>query len=147
MSAAALPLFTEPARALEAVQRAAAPSLGDEAKVVRWCRAAAMVAGVDPVEFGLVKKNSEGYVLASLPPVEAFVNHLSDHDYVLAIPAATHVDAMLAKIAPAFGIAAGDAAAFNWWRLRVCSRTSNIALYHELSRGEGAFIAAVRKAV
>ncbi|HEY6235501.1 MAG TPA: hypothetical protein VIW69_10405, partial [Candidatus Elarobacter sp.] len=31
----------------------AAPSLGDEAKVVAWCRAAAIVANVDPVAYGL----------------------------------------------------------------------------------------------
>ncbi len=123
----------------------AAPSLGDEAKVVLWCRAAALIAGVDPVEYGLVKKTTDGYALASLPPIEAFVNHLSDHDFVLAIPAAEHVDEALASAAPQFGVDARDPASLAWWRLRVCSRASNISLYHELTRGNDAFISAVRK--
>ncbi len=124
----------------------AAPSLGDEAKVALWCRAAAMIANVDPVEYGLLKKTQEGYVLAALPPIEAFVNHLSDHDYVLTIPAAQHVDEALASAAAQFGVDAHDPSAFAWWRLRVCSHVSNVALYHELTRGSAAFISAVRKA-
>jgi hypothetical protein len=69
----------------------AAPSLGDEQKVVTWCRAAAAIAGVDPVEFGLVKKTADGYALAQIPPIETFISHLSDHDYVLTIPAVREV--------------------------------------------------------
>ena len=125
----------------------AAPSLGDEAKVVTWCRASAMIAGVDPVEYGLVKKTDDGYALASRPPIEAFVNHLSDHDYVLSIHAAHEVRPMLAAVAPKFGIDARDAAALNWWRLRVCAHASEIALYHELLQGEDAFVKAVKRAV
>lgn len=124
----------------------AAPSLGDEAKVVTWCRAAALLAGVDPVAFGLLRKDGEQYALAALPPIEAFVNHLSDHDFVLSIPAAQHVRPMLATLAPHFGVAATDAGALNWWRLAICAHTSEIALYHELTRGERAFADAVKKA-
>src|ERR1700681_2185673 len=66
----------------------AAPSLGDEAKVVAWCRAAAIVANVDAVQYGLVKRDGSNYVLAADPvPLEAFVNHLSDHDYVVSVHA------------------------------------------------------------
>ncbi|HET9030314.1 MAG TPA: hypothetical protein VFN49_09055, partial [Candidatus Aquilonibacter sp.] len=110
----------------------AAPSLGDEAKVVTWCRASAMIAGVDPVAYGLVKKSGAGYELAKRPPIETFVNHLSDHDYVLAIHAARSVRPMLDSIAGQFGIDSADRSALNWWKLRVCSRASEIALYHEL---------------
>jgi hypothetical protein len=123
----------------------AAPSLGDEAKVVTWCRAAALIAGVDPVAYGLVKKTVDGYALADRPPIEAFVNHLSDHDYVLSIEAAQTVRPMLAKIAPQFGVAAGDDRALNWWRLKVASAASEIALYHELLRGEAAFVTVVKR--
>lgn len=125
----------------------AAPSLGDEAKVVTWCRASAMIAGVDPVEFGLLKKSAGGYVLANPPPIEAFVNHLSDHDYVLAIHAAQAVRPMLASVAPKFGIKPGDAAAMNWWRLTVSSQASDIGLYHALTQGETAFLRRIRSAL
>jgi hypothetical protein len=114
----------------------AAPSLGDEAKVVNWCRAAAMIAGVDPVEYGLVKKTPDGYVLAAPAPIEAFVCHLSDHDYVLAIPAVREVVPRLSKMNPSF-----------WFRHEVLSRTSAVALYGELTRGEDAFRRAVHAAV
>ncbi len=123
----------------------AAPSLGDQAKVVTWCRAAAMIAGVDPVEYGLVKRTADGYELAALAPIEAFVNHLSDHDYVLAIHATHEVRPALAQLAPRFGIDPTNATALNWWRLRICSERSSIALYGALTRGDDAFAAEVRK--
>ena len=122
----------------------AAPSLGDEAKVVTWCRAAAMIAGVDPVEYGLVRRTADGYALAALAPIEAFVNHLSDHDYVLAIHAAHEVRPELARLAPRLGVDASNARDLNWWRLRICSERSEIALYHALTRGDDAFVAAVQ---
>lgn len=115
----------------------AAPSLGDEQKVVTWCRASAMIAGVDPVEYGLVKEIAGGYALAALPPIEAFVNHLSDHDYVVTIPAvresASRLHAMNASL---------------WFRHEVLAKTSAIALYQTLAtRGEDAFDRAVRAAL
>ena len=66
----------------------AAPSLGDEDKVVTWCRGAALLAGVDPVAYGLLRLQNETYRLApKAVPIEAFVNYLSDHDYVLSVHA------------------------------------------------------------
>jgi hypothetical protein len=114
----------------------AAPSLGDEGKVIEWCRASALIAGVDPIEYGLVKKTANGYALAVLPPIEAFVNHLSDHDYVLSIPAVREVVPRLQKLN-----------ASPWFRHEVLSRTSAIALYSELTRGEQKFERAVHAAV
>ncbi len=124
----------------------AAPSLGDEAKVATWCRAAAMLAGVDPVAHGLLKKTAGGYALAQPPPIECFISHLSDHDYVLTVLAAQQVVPMLAAIAPRFGIAAGDEAAMNWWLLRIRSNASDVTLYQELLCGEQAFAKAVELA-
>lgn len=125
----------------------AAPSLGDEKKVVTWCRAAALIAGVDPVEYGLLAKTAQGYALAALPPIEAFVNHLSDHDWVLTVFAVQQVWPQLDALAGRFGVAADDDAARRWWRFEVLSRASAIALYHELTRGMPAFERAVRRAV
>lgn len=124
----------------------AAPSLGDEVKVVTWCRAAAMLAGVDPVEFGLVKKTAGGYALAHRPPIECFISHLSDHDYVLTVLASQVVRPALAQVAHRFGVSASDEAAVNWWRLGICANASMIGLYEALLEGETAFADAVRTA-
>lgn len=102
----------------------AAPSLGDEQKVVTWCRAAAMIAGVDPVAYGLVKKTADGYALAQIPPIETFVNHLSDHDYVLTIPAVREVVPRLHAIDPSL-----------WYRHTILAKTSAVALYQALATG------------
>ena len=75
----------------------AAPSLGEEAKVVTWCRAAAILAGVDPVAYGLLRKTTDGFALAPrYVPIESFITHLADHDYVLAVHAMHDVSANIA---------------------------------------------------
>lgn len=122
----------------------AAPSLGDEKKVAAWCAAAALVAGVDPFAYGLLRRDGNGQaVLASPPPIEAFVNNLSDHDYVLTVHAAHTVRPELDALAPKYGVKPGDAAGLAWWRLDVTAHASVVALYHELLRGGSAFAAAV----
>ena len=68
-----------------------------KARLWNCCRASALIAGVDAIQFGLVARRTGGYVLAALPPLEAFVSHLSDHDYVATIPAARVVGARLAE--------------------------------------------------
>ena len=119
----------------------AAPSLGDEAKVTAWCRAAAIVANVDPIAYGLVKRDASGFALAADPvPLEAFVNHLSDHDYVLSVHAMHVVASRLQhRWARQPGLA-GLAPTFPWYRSMVLTRTSAIALYYTLARnGADAF--------
>jgi hypothetical protein len=133
----------------------AAPSLGEEAKVVSWCRAAALIAGVDPVDYGLVRRSGDDYSLAAQPvPIEAFINHLSDHDYVLSVHAYQVVAAQLARFAedaPPAGrretlAASGPNAA--WFKHRLLARTTAIALYDTLARsGPEAFAAEVDRAL
>jgi hypothetical protein len=129
----------------------AAPSLGDEAKVVTWCRAAALIAGVDPVDYGLLRRSGDEYSLAAQPvPIEAFINHLSDHDYVLSVHAYRVVAAQLRPLAekapPAgrrrtLGSAGAD---FAWFKNTLLARTTAIALYDTLARsGPAAFEAEV----
>jgi hypothetical protein len=120
----------------------AAPSLGDEKHVVDWCRAAAIVAGVDPVAYGLVKPDGSGFKLAADPaPVEAFISYLSDHDYVLSVHAAEVVNAKLnARYAQWQPPTTPD-----WYRAAVLSQTTAIAFYDMLARrGETVFTAALQ---
>ncbi len=122
----------------------AAPSLGDETHVVDWCRAAAIVAGVDPVQFGLVVRDGSSYKLAANPPpVESFISFLSDHDWALSVHAAHVVQDQLKK-----RYAARPAeTTYAWYRAALLSRTTAISLYDMLSRrGEGAFNVAVARA-
>ncbi len=118
----------------------AAPSLGDEAKVVTWWRASALIAGVDPVEYGLLAMRDGEYRLAAPPPIEAFVSNLSDHDYVLSVHAIQQVSPLIESLAPS------PVDSVRWWRHRVLANASAIALYEELTRGQGAFRSAVFKA-
>ena len=122
----------------------AAPSLGDEAHVVDWCRAAAIVAGVDPVAFGLVVRDGAGYGLAANPPpLEAFVSYLSDHDYVISVHA-MHVVAERLRTRYA---ARPAETTFAWYRAAVLTRTTALSLYDVLARrGEAAFTAALGRA-
>ncbi|MBC5810750.1 MAG: hypothetical protein GIW95_07865 [Candidatus Eremiobacteraeota bacterium] len=115
----------------------AAPSLGDEAKVTDWCRAAALVAGVDAVAFGLVRKSLDGYALAPLfVPAEAFISNLSDHDYVLSIHAARAVLPELRRVSTRYG----RYPSFAWFKNDVLAHLSAIGLYQTLaSAGSDAF--------
>ena len=125
----------------------AAPSLGDETHVIDWCRAASIIAGVDPIEFGLVRKTVDGYALAATYiPIEAFISHLSDHDYVISVPAMREASAQLATLAAKFGVDPAKPGDLAWWRNAVLSRTTAINLHQVLAtRGEAAFIDVVTR--
>jgi hypothetical protein len=126
----------------------AAPSLGDEAKVVAWCRAAAIVAGVDAIAYGLVKREGSAYALAAdPPPLEAFVNHLSDHDYVVSVHAMHVVAARLQQRWTRQPGLPRLAPTFPWYRAMILTRTTAIALYDALARsGADAFDRALLRA-
>ena len=119
----------------------AAPSLGDEAKVVAWCRAAAIVANVDPVAYGLVKRDGSAFALGADPvPLEAFVHHLSDHDYVISVHAMHVVAARLQQRWSRLRGLAELAPTFAWYRAMILTRTTALALYDTLARnGADAF--------
>jgi hypothetical protein len=109
----------------------AAPTLGNEYKVVNWIRAAAIIARIDPVANGYLWRDA-GHRLrlpalgatgtfdlpaaptsptAFLP--EYTINNLSDGNYYLAVPAAFDLGVILEKLAPEFGIDPNDRARFN----------------------------------
>ncbi|MGE4424644.1 MAG: twin-arginine translocation signal domain-containing protein [Pseudodesulfovibrio sp.] len=69
----------------------------DEAQVVGWLTAASIIAGVDPVQYGLL---AEGGKTLPLPRrQEGFVTHLGDHDWILTVPANQWVLPVLEKVA------------------------------------------------
>jgi hypothetical protein len=107
------------------------PSGGNEYKVVNWLRAAAILAEVDPVAKGYLKRDQSGQLrlapmrqmtsvaMQSLLPdepsllVEYVLHNLSDADFTFTGPAATEAGALLKSLAPRFGHDPNDAAAFN----------------------------------
>jgi len=109
----------------------AAPTLGNEYKVVNWIRAAAIIARIDPVAGGYLSRDAMhrlrlpalratgSFDLWSAPSSPAAflpeftINNLSDGNYYLAAPAASDLGVILKKLAPEFGIDPNDRAHFN----------------------------------
>jgi hypothetical protein len=105
------------------------PAQGHEYMVVNWLRAAAIIAGVDPIARGYLVKDGAGRL--HLPPVrtkddidflaikqdnvriEAAIHNLSDADYVFASPAVTAAVAILVRLAPDYGYDPSDTSRFN----------------------------------
>ncbi len=108
----------------------AAPTLGNEFKVVNWIRAAAILAQVDPLQAGYLTQDATGaFRLPALRKLaqgvdlnaagqtnllpEYTVHNLSDGDFTFSIPAAGDAALLLAKLAPQFGFDPSDASTFN----------------------------------
>ena len=72
-------------------------SLNDERDVVNWIKAAAILAGQDPVSLGLLA--ADGKTLPIPRRAEGFITHLGDHDWVLSVPSARWTIAKLQEIA------------------------------------------------
>lgn len=98
-----------------------APSLGNEYKVVNWLRAAAIIAGVDPVRNSYLAVNAQGQLHlpmlrkamgTSLLP-EYALHNLSDADYTFSIPAEASAEEILKQLAPALGFNPSDTANYN----------------------------------
>ena len=97
----------------------AAPTLGNEFKVVNWLRAAAIVARIDPVKAGYLTVDAAGHLrlpaLGKLGDlnlnalgqtnlrVEYTLHNLSDADFTFSIPAVGEASVLLAQLAPEFG--------------------------------------------
>jgi hypothetical protein len=97
----------------------AAPTLGNEYKVVNWIRTAAIIDQIDPIAAGLLTKDAAGNY--RLPPLrhlgalnlltagqanilaEYTLHNLSDADFVFTIPAVNDADVILQSEAHAFG--------------------------------------------
>lgn len=109
----------------------AAPTSGNEANVVNWLRAAAILARIDPYAQGYLTKDDKGRPrlpvvreLASagiqkvLPNetnllAEYVLHNLSDADYTFSGPAVAEAQVLLAAVAERFGYNKSDVTAYN----------------------------------
>lgn len=108
----------------------AAPTLGNEYKVVNWLRAAALMARIDPAAKGYLVIDKAGQW--RLPPLnhlstgldlnkngqtnllpEYQIHNLSDADFVESIPALTNAELLLKTVAKQFGYDPADTARYN----------------------------------
>ena len=109
----------------QACAHGAPTSKKDEADVVSWLKAAAIMVGKDPVQLGLL--NSAGTGLPSPHHQEGYIVHLGDHDWVLTSPASSKSIKLLQKIAfQKYGMSEADlkGAKFNQFRNYVGSQLS-----------------------
>lgn len=114
-----------------------------EALVVGWIRAAALIAGVDPVERGFLAADKKTLPLPRRS--EGFVVHLADHDFVLSGPACQWSLPALKKLAEStYGLTSEKD--FNSFRNYVFANLSAMRVWALLSSsGEEALAADVAR--
>ena len=107
----------------------AAPTSGNEYKVVNWLRAAAIIARIDPVAGGYLRVDGSGRLrlpaLRALGDVdlneagqtnvlaEYVMHNLSDADFILTGPSVSIVELLLRQLAPELGYDSGVVARYN----------------------------------
>ncbi len=109
----------------------------DEAQVVGWIKAAAIIAGVDPVTSNLLA--ADGNTLPLPRRQEGFICHLADHDFVLSVPAVKWTLPVIGEIAASdYGLSANDMKGkpFNSLRNTVYANLSAMQI-HEAYATEG----------
>jgi hypothetical protein len=107
------------------------PNEGGEFRVVNWLRAAAILAGVDPVAKNYLREDAAHHLrlpalgrlgdvdlnaaVPSMPnaPVEYQLHFLSDADHSQTIAALAVAELLLAKLAPGFGFDPAEAVRYN----------------------------------
>jgi len=106
-------------------------------RVAHFIKAAAVMAQVDPVDYGLLEKRNGKVVLAPVP-AEQWVTHLADMNWPYAMGAAhLHTWPMLQQVAQEdLGISKRDLRGrpFNQLKNYVWSQLGQIALYEILVR-------------
>lgn len=110
-------------------------------KVVAYLRAAAIIARVDPIKYGVLVETDLGEYDLTLPALaEHFIVHLSDADYFYSEhAAATVVDRirLLAEKELGWSKAETTGAKFNWLRNTFLSMSTGIAAYQVIiEKGE-----------
>ncbi len=104
----------------------------DAAQVAGWLLAASILAGKDPVAYGLLQKDGS---LREPVQAEGFLVHLGDHDWVLSGFSSTKCIAYLKEYGQKhLGIDAADAKTFHAFRNYVGSEVSFMRLYQLVSK-------------
>lgn len=119
-----------------------------EAEVVSWLKTAAIIAGVDPVAYGLLDKS--GKTLPLPRNQEGFLCHVGDHDYVLSVPAVKWTTPVITEIAKAdYKISDNDMKGkpFHTFRNYVYAQLSAMQLHQAYTKGEKEFRALVHSVV
>ncbi len=105
----------------------------DEKQLADWLEAAAIIAGTDPVAYGLI---SPQHRLPALARQEGFICHLGDHDFVLSVPAVKKTLPVMRQIAAEdYKLSERDLAGkpFNALRNRVYATHSAMRVHEELA--------------
>ena len=121
------------------------PHLGEE-KVANFLRAAALLAGADPAERKLVASGCrDGCKLLRVASIEAAINHLADHDYVISEPAEQRVlEALDSALFDGSGVGL-PASERRWRTLEARARVPTLTLFAALrARGPSALRDLVR---
>lgn len=106
----------------------------DEAEVVGWIQAAAILLGIDPAAKGFLA--ADGKTLPLPRRMENFVCHLGDHDYVLSVPAVQWLLPEMQAIAKEKYRMSDDdlrGKKFNAFRNYAFSQATAMTLYHQYS--------------
>ena len=120
----------------------------DEAQVVHWLKAAAIIAGVEPVGYGLLDRS--GNTLPLPRRQEGFICHLGDHDFVLSVPAVQWTLPALRQMAVReYKLSERDLAGkpFNSLRNQVYAQLSAMRLQQAMAAGGESFRSLVRSVV
>lgn len=131
----------------QACAHGAPSSPRDEENVCSWLRAAALMAGKDPVKYGLVASSGKSFPAAHHQ--EGYIVHLGDHDYVLSSPASQKSVKMLQRIAKEkYGMSDDDlkGAKFNAFRNYVGAQASFMFLNNLEAQKDGYDLAAAEVA-
>lgn len=120
-----------------------------EGRLVNYIKAAAIIAGKDPVQYGLLAPGGETLPLPR--SVEPFLVYLGDHDWIISVPAAKWSISLLEKIARSdYGMSDSDIKgnAFNSFRNYIFSQVTILQVHHlHASRGESAVRDMVRQLI
>lgn len=108
----------------------------DEAEVVNWIKAAAIIANKNPISLGLL--STDGTTLPSPHKQEGYITNLADHDFVLSVPAAQKSVKVLQEIAKSeYNLSENDlnSITFNKFRNYIAAQVSMMRINHAQSDG------------
>ena len=116
----------------------------EETDAVRYLQAGSILAGVDPVDYGLLQKSSTGYTLPHPQLMECFLTHMGDQNWAVTLHAMRSALPALRRVAQEhYGLKESDlrGKTFNCLRNYVFSQLTVMGLYDiYLYEGEEAMV-------